>query len=179
MGITDPFPHSGCTTLNPICNGGTSCVCDPNASLTCSSDIHSTCDGFATTSPFLGGSCICGTNAGGGTSSACIGELPSCKATNFAGITDSTYTSATCQVKIETFYIKYIPFRRCLWRSPMLRYWLYNRYYIYFPVQHWRGSRRRHKGRNLCVKLTLWIWWVLQGMKLAFQLNKYVRMNFI
>ena len=102
VGITDPFPHSGCTTLNPICNGGTSCVCDPNPSLTCSPDVHSTCDGFAITSPFYGGSCICGTNAGGGTSSACIGELPSCKATNFAGITDATFTSATCQVKIET-----------------------------------------------------------------------------
>ena len=101
VGMTDPFPHSGCTILNPICNGGTSCVCDPNASLTCSSDVHSTCDGFATTSPFYGGSCICGTNAGGGTSSACIGEQPSCKATNFAGITDATFTSATCQVKIE------------------------------------------------------------------------------
>ena len=137
VGITDPFPHSGCTALNPICNGGTSCVCDPNTSLTCSSDVHSTCDGFATTSPFYGGSCICGTNAGGGTGSACIGDLPSCKATNFAGITDATFTSATCQVKIKTSHTQKenISFHRISGMLTRLRYLLYYKSYIYFSVQ--------------------------------------------
>ena len=97
--VTNSFPHNGCTTLNPICNGGTSCVCDPASSLSCSSDNHSICDGYATMSPFSGGSCICGTTAGMGTNSACTGELPSCKAANFAAVTDST--SAICQVKTK------------------------------------------------------------------------------
>ena len=89
--VTGSFPHGGCTSLNPICNGGSSCVCDPNGSLSCTSDIHSTCDGHATTSPFAGGTCKCGTN------SACSTPLPSCKAPNFAAVTDAS--SATCQVK--------------------------------------------------------------------------------
>ena len=97
--VTNSIPHNGCTTLNPICNGGTSCVCDPSSSLSCSSDNHSTCNGYATMSPFSGGSCICGTTAGMGTNSACTGNLPSCKATNFGAITDAT--SATCQVKAK------------------------------------------------------------------------------
>ena len=97
--VTNSFPHSGCTALNPICNGGTSCLCDPSSSLSCSSDNHSTCDGYATVSPFSGGSCICGTTAGMGTNSACTGELPSCKAANFAAVTDAT--SATCQVQTQ------------------------------------------------------------------------------
>ena len=97
--VTNSIPHSGCTTLNPICNGGTSCVCDPSSSLSCSSDNHSTCNGYATMSPFSGGSCICGTTAGMGTNSACTGNLPSCKAANFGAITDAT--SATCQVKAK------------------------------------------------------------------------------
>ena len=97
--VTNSFPHSGCTTLNPICNGGTSCVCDPTSSVSCSSDNHSICDGYATMSPFSGGSCICGTTAGMGTNSACTGELPSCKAANFAAVTDAT--SAICQVKTK------------------------------------------------------------------------------
>ena len=102
--VTNSFPHSGCTALNPICNDGTSCVCDPSSSLSCSSDNHSTCDGYATVSPFSGGSCICGTTAGMGTNSACTGELPSCKAANFAAVTDAT--SATCQVKTKKYNVQ-------------------------------------------------------------------------
>ena len=74
-------------------------------------------------------------------------------------------------------YLKNTSFKGRLWMLPKLRYSLYNKCHIYFSVQHWRGARRRHKGRNLCVKLTLWIWWVLQGTQLAFQLNKYVIMD--
>ena len=137
VGITNPFPHSGCTTLNPICSGGTSCVCDPNVSLTCSSNVHSTCNEYATTSPFSGGSCVCGTAAGAGTNAACFGEQPSCKATNFAGVTDATFTSATCQVKIKKFHTQdgNISSDSNPGLLTKLKHALYNHSYIYFQVQ--------------------------------------------
>ena len=95
---TNSIPHGGCSKLNPICNGGTECVCDKALSTICTADIHSVCDGYAIADPFGGGSCLCGTTSGSGSNSVCSGNTPICKYVNFATPTDSTSTSATCQV---------------------------------------------------------------------------------
>ena len=95
--ITSSLPHGGCDTLNPICKGNTECVCVQDPATTCSADIHSLCDGYASTDPFVGGSCICGTSSGG-TGSACMSTMPSCKNDYFSAYTEATRESATCQV---------------------------------------------------------------------------------
>ena len=85
------LPHTGCTELNPVCNGGTECTCNPSSSTTCNSVTSSICDGASNVSPYSGGTCKCGLVANFGSGVICSSPTPKCSGTG---------VSATCGVRL-------------------------------------------------------------------------------
>ena len=82
--VSNTFPHTGCTVLNPLCSGG---ACKCTTSTTCSSDTSSVCENPAADGS--SGSCKCGLAANSGSDVACSGTTPKCTGNG---------NSATCQV---------------------------------------------------------------------------------
>ena len=91
------LPHTGCEELNPICNGGSTCVCNPGSpEVICDPSTSSLCSGANKDSPYAGGTCKCGLMASGGTDNVCTSNnngLSKCVTGS-----DSTSHTATCQV---------------------------------------------------------------------------------
>ena len=106
---TSSLPHGGCSRLNPVCKGGTECVCDQNSPLSCDAKIHSLCDGFSSVSPFDGGSCLCGTAATGSNTACTDSKIPNCKVGTFETPTDASSVSATCRVTKLFIKISLLP----------------------------------------------------------------------